>query len=318
MRLAFIAWALTLSRAPHLPAQGLPPWRPINPIVTSRSILGFIPLVDRESGWKVDTFLDYGSLVEFTKRDHAQIVLDAEVLRLETRVGRWIGRKTFVQAKLGLWGAYAGFLDPILNRYHRLLGVDQQRRNDRPNDVFDYGVLLPDGTTVVRDRTGTALADVGVSVGVRHNENVQTTLTVGLPVSTGPPGYGLEAVAVGVVTTARSNLIGRLRLEASGGLGFSPTAGELEAWQREVMVAASAGGRFRFWGRQSIYANVFYHSPLYHSTTLPAMDAGDVSLDAGLLLRPSDGGPELVAGVVEDVYSVGPAVDLVIRLGVRW
>jgi hypothetical protein len=48
------------------------------------------------------------------------------------------------------------------------------------------------------------------------------------------------------------------------------------------------------------------------------MDAGDVSLDAGLLLRPSDGGPELVAGVVEDVYSVGPAVDLVIRLGVRW
>lgn len=317
-RLVFIAWVLAFSGPSHLTAQGLPPWRSINPIVTSRSALGFIPFVDLESGWNVETFLDYASLVEFTERDHACVLLDAEVLRLDARVTHRIGQKMFIHASVGVWGAYAGFLDPVLNRYHRLLGLDQLRREARPNGVFDYEILLPDGTAVVRDRTDIALADIHVTMGVQHNANMQTAVTVGLPVSSGQTGYGLETVAMGVVTTARSNPIGRLRLEGSVGAGISPTAGDLKAWQRSVIVSGSAGGRLRFWGHQSIYANVFYHSPLYHSTTVPAMDAGDVSLDAGFLLRTGDHGPEIVAGVVEDLYTFGPAVDLVIRFGVRW
>ena len=314
----FISWVLALSGEARLNAQGLPPWRPINPIVTSRSVLGFTPLADLESRWQVETMLDYASLVEFTERDHARIVLDAEVLRLEGRVRHGIGEKGFVEAAVGVWGAYAGFLDPVLNRYHRLLGLDQLSREDRPNGAFDYEILLPDGRVVTRDRSGIALADVRVTAGVRHSANVQTVVSVGVPVSSGTPGYGLEAVAIGVTSTARSNPIGRLRLEGSVGAGFSPTAGDLVAWQHTAMIAASAGGRLRFWGQQSIYANVFYHSPVYHSTSVPAMDAGDVSLDTGFLLRITDGGPEIIAGVVEDLYSFGPAVDLVIRLGVRW
>lgn len=314
----FIAWVLALSGETLLNAQGLPSWRPINPIVTSRSALGFIPLADLASGWQVETILDYASMVEFTERAHARIVLDAEVLRLEGRVRHGIGKKGFVEGTVGVWGAYAGFLDPVLNRYHRLLGLDQLRRENRPNGTFDYEILLPDGRVVTRDRSGVALADIRVTAGVRHNANVQTAVSIGLPVSSGTPGYGLEAVALGVTSTARSNPIGRLRLEGSVGAGFSPTAGDLAEWQRTAMFAASAGGRLRFWGHQSIYANVFYHSPVYHSTTVPAMDAGDVSLDAGFLLRTADGGPEIIAGVVEDLYSFGPAVDLVIRLGVRW
>jgi hypothetical protein len=82
-------------------------------------------------------------------------------------------------------------------------------------------------------------------------------------------------------------------------------------------VSASAGLRLRVIGQQSIYGNLMFHSAGWQNTTLPALDNPDLSLDFGFLLKPGNG-PELVLGVVEDPYPFGPAVDLVLRLGVRW
>jgi hypothetical protein len=76
------------------------------------------------------------------------------------------------------------------------------------------------------------------------------------------------------------------------------------------------GARFRVWG-QSLYANVWAHSPVYGGTTMSALDRADVSLDFGFLLR-IGGGPLITAGMVEDIYAYGPGVDMVFRLGARW
>ena len=44
-----------------------------------------------------------------------------------------------------------------------------------------------------------------------------------------------------------------------------------------------------FWGHQSLYGNLFYHSPYYHETTLPALDRRELSLDFGWILDDEGG-----------------------------
>jgi len=82
-------------------------------------------------------------------------------------------------------------------------------------------------------------------------------------------------------------------------------------------VNASAGLRLRVIGQQSVYGNFMVHSAAWRNTTLPALDGADVSLDFGFLLKPGNG-PEIILGMVEDPYAFGPAVDMVLRAGVRW
>jgi hypothetical protein len=84
--------------------------------------------------------------------------------------------------------------------------------------------------------------------------------------------------------------------------------------QHEVFLSASGGARYRFWGRQSLFANLFYHSPYYHDTTLPGLDRPELSLDFGWLLATKSGADWRI-GMTEDLYPAGPAIDLVFRLG---
>ena len=82
----------------------------------------------------------------------------------------------------------------------------------------------------------------------------------------------------------------------------------------ELFAAASAGLRWRFWGRQALYGNLFAHTPYYHDTGASALDQRDLSFDFGWILA-GDHGRELRIGMTEDLEPKGPAVDLVIRLG---
>jgi len=63
-----------------------------------------------------------------------------------------------------------------------------------------------------------------------------------------------------------------------------------------------------------VFANLFYHSPYYHGTTLPALDGRELSLDFGWILQ-TGGGGEWRLGLTEDLEPKGPGVDLVFRLG---
>jgi hypothetical protein len=102
--------------------------------------------------------------------------------------------------------------------------------------------------------------------------------------------------------------------EGSLGLGFTPTQGELSDLQRTSFLALSSGLRYRFWGRQALFGNLFYHSPYYRGTSLPALDQRELSLDFGWILD-SSGGGEWRVGLTEDLEPAGPGVDLMLRLG---
>jgi hypothetical protein len=298
------------------PAQGLPAYAPINPVAESRTPLGFEPFRPPRPGrWSVGLTLDYASAIEHAQEPRASFDLDAEILRLRVRLARDLSPAAFVEMDAGVGGSYPGFLDGFLHWYHNLLGITLAERDRRPRDAFLYRIVLPDGLAVVRRPSDLFLGDLRVGAGLRHGRHLQTVASLTLPTSTAPAGYGRGVVAAALVTTVRVPLAEPLLYEGSFGLGYTPRHGDLANFQRTGFVSGTSGLRWRFWGRQSLYANLFVHSPYYHGTTLPPLDRRELSLDFGWILA-TRSGREWRLGLTEDPEPGGPAIDLVFRLGV--
>ena len=295
--------------------QSLPAFSPINPMAASRSGVYFEPYRQPRPGrWTGAVSLDYASAIELNEFLAASYTLDAEVLRLRLRLGRDLGPRTFLLADAEVGGAYAGFLDGFLDWYHRTFGFHVRERDLRPRNVFRYELLLPDGKTVFRDPSDLFLGDVRLGLGYRLSRSFQTVFSATLPTSTGPAGYSRGVVSVNLINTLRLVPHPRLVLEEGLGLGYTPSHGDLEDVQREAFVSVSSGARYRFWGRQSLFANIFYHSPYYHDTTLPALDRRELSLDFGWLRAMGSGGDWRI-GMTEDLEPGGPGIDLIFRFG---
>lgn len=295
--------------------QGLPSYAPLNPMGSSRSSLYFQPFVDPSPGaWDMALTMDYASTIEYNRLPPADYVLDSELLRLNLSARRDLGRRTFLLLDVPFGGAYSGFMDGFLDWYHGTLGITVIERERRPTDQFLYTVTLPDGETVSRSRSDFFLGDLRLGLGVRHQGGVQTVVSLTLPTSTGPEGYGRGVPGVAVLNTLRRQLAPKLLYEGSVGLGFTPRHGAFLEGQREMFLAATSGLRIRIWDRHSVFGNLFYHSPYYRNTTLPALDGRELSLDFGWILETS-GGDEWRFGLTEDLEPGGPGVDLVLRVG---
>ena len=315
MRISLFAIAAWLTIAGPVRAQGLPEFAPLNPMSSSRSSLYFQPYLEPAPGrWQPTLALDYASVVEYNRLPQADYVLDSELLRLGLGLRRDLDARSFLLLNTSVGGAYAGFLDGFLDWYHGLFGIQMSERERRPRDRFLYTVTLPDGNSISRSRSNLFLGDLRVGVGLRHSAWAQSVISVTLPTSTGPDGFGMGVPSVGLLNTIRSQIRPGLLYEGSLNFGFTPAQGRLPEGERELFVAATSGLRFQVWGRQSLYANLFYHSPYYHGTTLPALDLRELSLDFGWILQTRQG-PEWRIGLTEDLEPGGPGIDLVLRFG---
>jgi hypothetical protein len=309
------ATILLLATARPGQAQGLPDFAPANPVSLSRSALYFQPYRAPAPGrWTARLALDYASIVEYNQLADADFVLDSEVGRLALELGRDLSPHTFVAVNASVSGAYSGFLDGFLDWYHRTLGIKMIERERRPRDQFLYTMTLPSGQGYQRNASSFFFNDLRLGFGLRYTRSLQSMLTVTLPTSTGPVGYGRGVVGLGLLNTWIARPGTRLTYEGSLGLGYTPAYGSLQETQKEFFVAASSGLRFRVWGHQSVYTNLFYHSPYYHDTSLPALDLKDLALDFGWILG-SGTKDEWRLGLTEDLEPAGPGVDLVLRLG---
>lgn len=314
-RSLFLALAVGVAAAADARGQSLPSYAPLNAMSTSRSALYFQPYLAPAPGrWDMALTLDYASVIEYNRLPPADYILDSELLRLNLGVRRDLDLRTFFLLDVPVGGAYSGFLDGFLDWYHGTLGIRVVERERRPRDRFLYTVTLPDGSTVSRSKSALFLGDLRVGLGIRHNPGLQTVLSFTLPTSTGPEGYGRGVPAVALLNTLHEPLTPRLHYEGSLGLGYTPGHGEIREGQRELFLAATSGFRVRVGGRHSAFANLFYHSPYYQNTTLPALDQRELSLDFGWIIQ-TGGGGEWRLGLTEDLEPGGPGVDLVVRVG---
>ena len=296
-------------------AQGLPSFAPLNPVSTSRSGLYYQPLREPAPGrWVTTMALDYASIIEDNQVAQADYVLDSEVLRMSLGLSRDLGARSFLLLEASAGGAYAGFMDGFLDWYHGALGIRMSERDRRPRDRFLYEITLPDGRTVQRSPNNLFLDDMRVGLGFRPRSGLQTVVSLTLPTSTGPVGYGRRVPSLNLLNTVGAELSPRVHYEGSLGLGYTPTNGSLAGLERELFVAATSGARVMVWGHHSVFANLFYHSPYYQGTTLPSLDRRELSLDFGWIVQTRTGG-EWRVGMTEDLEPGGPGVDLVLRFG---
>jgi hypothetical protein len=284
-------------------------------MTSSRSELYFQPFREPVPGrWTAKVAVDYASTIEYNRLTTADYVLDSEIMRSSLELGRDFDQRMFASFAVSLGGAYAGFMDGFLNWYHRLLGIRVTERDHRPRNQFLYTITTPSGPALIRSSDNLFIGDLRAGLGFRYGPGIQSVVSLTLPTSTAPAGYGRGVVSLGLLNTVRASLNHRLVFEGSVGAGFTPTHGDLAEYQRELFATVSSGLRLRLWGRQSIYGNLFYHSPYYHDTTLPALDRRELSLDFGWILG-GNKGSEWRLGMTEDLEPAGPGVDLVIRLG---
>jgi hypothetical protein len=311
----FLALLLLLLLPRSIPAQGLPPYRPINPVAASRSGVSFEPFrAPRPGRWVADVGFEYASTIEYNVLPEASFVLDSELLRVRAALSRDLSPRTFLLAEAELLGAYAGIFDGVLEWYHDLLGIEIPERERRPRNDFLYAADLNGRGPLLREPEDLFLGDLRVGLGVRTSRGVQSVLALTLPTNTGPAGYGRGVMSASLLNTIRLPLTPRLVFEGSLSGGYTPSHGALAGWQPELFLAGSSGLRWRFWGRQSLYGNLFLHSPYYRDTAIPALDRRDFSFDFGWILAGTSG-RELRGGMTEDLEPGGPAVDLVLRLG---
>ena len=302
-----------------LVAQALPPYVPTNPVLASRSPLYAQPIVDRRPGWHTAVTLDYGNAIETsTATDGRTYLFDAETSQVDLWLGRDLGDDWFSLVNVPIRGAHDGWVDAFLNGYHDLIGIPVPARNRRPIDTYGWVIELPDGVRDLPRASGPFLGDLRVAMGRRLGAG-QLVLSATLPTSTASvDAWSRGTVGLSLSAGTRVLSTPRVRIEAAVMAGFTPTTGDLTAYQRTSFVGASSSLWWRFWGQQAIYGTFFLQSAGWKGTGFSAMEAAEFTLDAGGLLRLRSGWPALQLGITEDLVPRGPAVDIAARIGLVW
>ena len=313
--LALTAWLLTA--ADSLEAQGLPSYSSMNPMVQRRSGLATLPWVEEGRRWRVSWLTDYASIIEYADLPAVQYLQDAELLRLELTATRGIGSRGFLLVSGSVQGAYDGFLDGFLDWYHDLTGFEVAPRKLRPKNEFGYQVALAGEPAAEYQASSGFLGDLRIGAGMRHSRHWQTAFSVTLPTSTGPDGFRKGVPSFNATTTLRSDFGNRFTYEGTLGAGYTADHGDFSALQQSLFLMVSQGLRARITGPLHLYANVIYHSALYHDTGTRALDARELTIDTGGLLK-FRRGPEWILGLTEDLEPSGPAIDVTFRIGARW
>lgn len=296
-------------------AQGLPRLEPINPVVESRSGLYFQPLVEARQGWRVDFGLDYASMTEVNHRytdADTSYLLDVESYRLNFTVARSLDHNDFFLGDAAVAGTIAGRLDAVLDAYHNLFGISFPERESRKHNEFAYRYVFRGGSTTIFDPSEFHLADLRLGIGHRFGDNFQSVFSATLPLA--PEGYGRKTISLSALNTLRYQFTERLVYEGQAGLGYTPRHGKFTDIQNTVFFGVTSGLRYRFWGRNSLFANLYWASAPYHDADAPALQNEEFSIDAGWILR-TKGGRDWRLGITEDLYPSGPSIDLVLRLG---
>lgn len=309
--------AVFLGTGQSLPAQSLPAYSSMNPMVYSRTGLATRPFADPGRRWHVTALMDYASPIEYASTQSLFYVLDAEILRMEVAVTRRVGGKGFVLGEASWNGAYNGFLDGFLAWYHNLVGLDVQAREIRPKNKFAYELNRSGGPDVSYQKSSGFLGDIRLGAGIRHSRHWQTTLSFTLPTSTGPTGYGREVASVNLSSMLRSDFGKRFSYEGTAGLGYTAKHGDFAEFQRTKFLMIAQGLRARVVGPLHLYSNIIWHSAAYHGIGTSELDGSDLTIDVGGIFK-FRRGPEWIAGVTEDLRPSGPAIDVGFRLGARW
>jgi hypothetical protein len=296
---------------------GLPLFTPLDPLEYTRSALFAPPLLMPKGAWAFSVHLDYASIIELYTNVPNSVLLDAEVGHMSFSASVRLSKNLFLYFEGGVQGAYAGFLDGLLNAYHSLFGITYEARALRPLNKFAYYFQSGDMRQTFKP-VGLTLLDTELGVGWMLNEQLQLLTTMVVP-TVWAEGYGAHTVQFAAMLTWQRPFIWPwLQFQGTLGVGATPRAGFgiLQPYQNVVFGSFSVGFKARVSQSNFLYTNFFFQSPLYHGTADLPLDGVDGSLDFGWMYRTDDNW-EFLAGLTENPVVNGPAPDVVFRFGLR-
>jgi hypothetical protein len=296
---------------------GLPIFMPMDPLEYERSALFAPPVLLPKCSWSLSVHLDYASQISLYNNVPNSVLLDAEVGHLSFTSTFRLNSTVFLYIEGGVQGAYAGFLDGLLNAYHSLFGISYTARALRPLNKFAY--YFESGTDRQTFKpVGLTPLDTQLGVGWMLNQELQLLTVLVVPTAF-KDGYAAHTVQFATILTWQRPLFWDwLLFQGTLGFGATPRAGGglLQPYQNVVFGSASVGLRPRLSQSNFLYVNFFLQSPIYRHTGDLPLDGLDGSLDFGWMYRTDDHW-EFLAGLTENPIVNGPAPDVVFRFGLR-
>lgn len=309
-----VALVVLLLLAPAISAaQSPPPYRPLNPLASSRGGAAYEPIVDYDlTRLRVGVTFEYSNAIDLSETDSASYLLDAELGRASFRVVRDLSPSVWVGGEASLVGTYAGFADGFFEWYHGLIRYNQAERDARPWNSYAFEVILPDGTSFSPPARAAALGDLRLTAGIRHGLDQQSTVSVTLPTATATElGAGLPTV--GISHTLRMHQLDPVTWELSAGAAAAPRHGSLAGYQNVLAGFGTTGVSIRLSGGHSIYGFFYYHSPCYHGTSIRSLDGYELTADFGWQLWSRSGNGWRI-GFTEDLAPRDLGIDLVMKV----
>jgi len=297
---------------------GPPIFTPMDPLEYERSALFAPPVLQPKGCFAFSIRFDYASAIQLYNNNPNSVLLDAEIGHLTFAGALKVSPSVFLFAMGGVQGAYAGFLDNVLNWYHGLFGIPYPQRAERPINKFGY-YFQSGGARDTYKPVGLTLLDTTLGVGWMLAPKLQLLTVVVVPTAW-VDGYAAHTVQFGAMLTWQTPLFWSwLQLQTTLGVGATPQAdgGLLEKYQNVVFGSTSVGLKARLTEHNYLYANFFFQSPIYHHTGDPPLDVVDGSLDFGWTFH-WDSGWEFWAGITENPVDNGIALDVVFTFGVRF
>lgn len=291
----------------------VPAHRPISPVVTARSTIGFAPWQHAARGWQLTPALEYASSSEYYRDAAHLFVLDAEFYRVGMTATRDLSPTLFVRAEASLSGMHDGFADAFFDGFHRMMSYEQNGREQRPRNQFEYVAALPGEDTMRLGTASAALGRAAVTLGRRHTSWLQSAITLDLPVH---HTYGPARGALSTAHTIRVRPHRNLTWESSAALAWTPRHGPLSAYQRLFTTAFASGAALQVAGRAALYGSVMFHPGAYRDTDVPLLDRGDLSTDFGVLFRTGNGTLWRVGLVEELRFDSG--LDLIVKVDAKF
>lgn len=263
------------------------------------------------------TGLSHSSLFMLDRAENWTVNIDVEVTELELRYRREIGGLFELGIDLPVLSFNSGFLDSILNSYHRTFGFGDYGRNARPDNVFLYEVTR-NGTPVIKSKGGCiGIGDTRLTFKKKllaDDPLISVRAEIELPTGSVSKGFGSGGFDSGISVLINKRLKERFLSYVNLGVVLP---GDLRAGQKIELrnyLHGGAGVEAALGEKFSLLGQIYFQTSPFPKTFIGAIDRISSLLSFGG--RYSSGVNSLEFSISEDTNTAG-APDVTFNLFFR-
>lgn len=249
--------------------------------------------------------LSYSSVFMVRSSSAWSVNIDTELAELLLRYRREVGP---VEMGVELPVVYftGGFMDGMLNAYHRAFGFSDYGRSGRPDNRFLYEVRR-NGSLVVKGSDGSpGIGDLRLTakyVVLKNDPVVSMKAEVELPTGDAKKGFGSGSVDAGVSLLADKKMSDTFKAYLNVGAVFPGDLDGHETVELDNFLYAGAALEASFWKKFSLLVQMLAQGSPFPKTGIGSVDRTSVLLTFGG--RYVSGRDSLEFSITEDANTAG-------------